>query len=90
MPLATMRSITRWDWSSSLVAPSLFPAATAFSLERDTEPAFDFASMAKSFGVHGEGPVSNPAELRPAIERGGKYVKEKQLPYLVDVIAEPR
>jgi hypothetical protein len=46
--------------------------------------------MAKSFGVHGEGPVVNPADLRPAIERGIKYVKEKQLPYLVDVIAEPR
>ena len=38
--------------------------------------------MAKSFGVNGEGPVRNPADLRPAIERGVKYVKEKQLPYL--------
>ena len=54
------------------------------------DPAIDFATMAKSFGVHGEGPVSNPADLRPAIERGLKYVMEKQLPYLVDVIAEPR
>ena len=36
------------------------------------------------------GPVRNPADLRPALERGLKYVKEKQLPYLVDVIAEPR
>ncbi|HYJ17065.1 MAG TPA: thiamine pyrophosphate-dependent enzyme [Candidatus Limnocylindria bacterium] len=54
------------------------------------DPAIDFAMMAKSFGVNGEGPVRNPAELRPAIERGVKYVKEKQLPYLVDVIAEPR
>ncbi|HKY09975.1 MAG TPA: thiamine pyrophosphate-dependent enzyme [Candidatus Binatia bacterium] len=54
------------------------------------DPAIDFATMAKSFGVHGEGPVRNPADLQPAIERGLKYVKEKQLPYLVDVIAEPR
>ena len=54
------------------------------------DPAIDFAVMAKSFGVNGEGPVRNPADLRPAIERGVKYVKEKQLPYLVDVIAEPR
>ncbi len=35
-------------------------------------------------------PGAQPADLRPAIERGVKYVKEKQLPYLVDVIAEPR
>jgi len=34
--------------------------------------------------------VRRPADLRSAIERGLKYVKEKQLPYLVDVIAEPR
>jgi len=54
------------------------------------DPAIDFATMARSFGVSGEGPVRNPAELRPAVERGLKYVKEKQLPYLVDAIAEPR
>ena len=54
------------------------------------DPGIDFAMMAKSFGVNSDGPVRNPADLRPAIERGVKYVKEKQLPYLVDVIAEPR
>jgi hypothetical protein len=46
--------------------------------------------MARSFGVSAEGPVRNPADLRPAVERGVKYIKEKKLPYLVDVIAEPR
>jgi thiamine pyrophosphate-dependent acetolactate synthase large subunit-like protein len=54
------------------------------------DPAVDFAKMAQSFGVGAEGPVRNPADLRPALERGLKYVKEKQLPYLVDVISEPR
>jgi thiamine pyrophosphate-dependent acetolactate synthase large subunit-like protein len=54
------------------------------------DPAVDFAKMAQSFGVNAEGPVRNPADLRPALERGLKFVKEKQLPYLVDVIAEPR
>jgi len=54
------------------------------------DPAIDFATMARSFGVSGEGPVRNPADLRPAVERGLKYVREKQLPYLVDAIAEPR
>jgi hypothetical protein len=34
--------------------------------------------------------VRRPADLRPAVERGVRYVKEKQLPYLIDVIAEPR
>lgn len=54
------------------------------------DPPVDFAKMAESFGVSSAGPVRNPADLRPAIERGLKYVKEKQLPYLVDAIAEPR
>ncbi|HXG51317.1 MAG TPA: thiamine pyrophosphate-dependent enzyme [candidate division Zixibacteria bacterium] len=54
------------------------------------DPAVDFARMAQSFGVAAEGPVRRPEELRPALERGLKYVKEKKLPYLVDVIAEPR
>jgi acetolactate synthase I/II/III large subunit len=54
------------------------------------DPEVDFAKMAQSFGVNAEGAVRNPADLRPALERGLKYVKEKQLPYLVDVIADPR
>jgi acetolactate synthase I/II/III large subunit len=54
------------------------------------DPAVDYAKMAQSFGVHAEGPVVNPADLRPALERGLKFVKEKKLPYLVDVISEPR
>jgi acetolactate synthase I/II/III large subunit len=54
------------------------------------DPAVDYAKLAQSFGVNAEGAVRNPADLRPALERGLKFVKEKNLPYLVDVIAEPR
>lgn len=54
------------------------------------DPAVDFAKMAQSFGVHAEGPIERPADLRPVLERALKYVKEKQLPILVDAIAEPR
>lgn len=54
------------------------------------DPAVDFAKMAQSFGVHAEGPIQRPAELRPALERALRFVKEKRLPALVDVISEPR
>jgi acetolactate synthase I/II/III large subunit len=54
------------------------------------DPEIDYAKMAQSFGVHAEGPIRRTSELRPAIERALKYVKEKQLPALVDVISEPR
>jgi acetolactate synthase I/II/III large subunit len=54
------------------------------------DPAVDYAKTAQSFGVHAEGPVVRTADLRPALERGVKFVKDKKLPYLVDVISEPR
>jgi thiamine pyrophosphate-dependent acetolactate synthase large subunit-like protein len=54
------------------------------------DPEVDYAKMAQSFGVHGEGPIRRTADLRPAIERALKYVKEKQLPAFVDVVSEPR
>lgn len=54
------------------------------------DPKVDFAKVAESFGVHAEGPIEKPADLRPAVERAVKFVKEKKLPALVDVVAEPR
>jgi len=54
------------------------------------DPEVDFAKMAGCFGVHAEGPVRSSAELRPALERALKVVKEKKLPALVDVVADPR
>jgi acetolactate synthase-1/2/3 large subunit len=54
------------------------------------DPEVDFAKMAQSFGVNAEGPIRRPADLRPALERAVKFVKEKRLPYLVDAISEPR
>ncbi|MFH1639613.1 MAG: thiamine pyrophosphate-dependent enzyme [Chloroflexota bacterium] len=53
-------------------------------------PAVDFAGMARSFGVYGEGPVRRTGDLRPALQRALKVVQEKKLPALVDVICESR
>ncbi len=53
-------------------------------------PPVNFAKMAESFGVYGEGPVLRPGDLRPALQRALKVVKEKKLPALVDVVSEPR
>jgi thiamine pyrophosphate-dependent acetolactate synthase large subunit-like protein len=54
------------------------------------DPTINFAKMAETFGVHGEGPVQRTSDLRPALERALRVVKEKKLPALVDVVAEPR
>lgn len=54
-----------------------------------TEPTIDFATLARSFGVHGEGPISDPGELAPALARAVAVVKSGH-PALVDVITDPR
>jgi len=53
-------------------------------------PPVGFAKMAESFGVYGEGPIQRPEDLRSALERVLKVVKEKKLPALLDVISEAR
>jgi len=54
------------------------------------DPAVNFAKVAEGFGVHAEGPLERSSDLRPALERALKVVKEKKLPALVDVVSEPR
>ena len=52
-------------------------------------PAIDFAKLAQGLGVHAEGPISNAADLGPAIRRAIDVVKRGD-PALVDVIMQPR
>jgi thiamine pyrophosphate-dependent acetolactate synthase large subunit-like protein len=54
-----------------------------------TAPDIDYAKFAQSMGVHGEGPISDPKELGPAIRRAVDIVKQGE-PALVDVLTQPR
>ncbi|HEX5421725.1 MAG TPA: thiamine pyrophosphate-dependent enzyme, partial [Gammaproteobacteria bacterium] len=54
-----------------------------------TQPNIDYARMAASFGVYGEGPITEPAELAPALARGLERVKRGE-PALIDVVTQPR
>ncbi|HEX4841269.1 MAG TPA: thiamine pyrophosphate-dependent enzyme, partial [bacterium] len=54
------------------------------------EPPVDFAGLARAFGIHGEGPIEDPADLRPALERAVRYVKRERQPALVDVVTQLR
>ena len=53
------------------------------------DPNIDFAKLAQSLGVHGEGPISDPKDLGPAIRRAIEIV-ERGEPALVDVVTQPR
>ena len=52
-------------------------------------PPVDFAKLASAYGMAAEGPISDPAELGPAIGRALKVVKSG-MPALVDVVCQPR
>ena len=53
------------------------------------DPNVDYATVAKGFGVYGEGPISDPKDLGPALKRAIAMVKSGQ-PALVDVVTDPR
>ncbi|MCZ6892273.1 MAG: thiamine pyrophosphate-binding protein [Chloroflexi bacterium] len=57
---------------------------------RIEDPVVDFASVARSFGVHGEGPIEHPDDLRPALERAMEVVVGEGLCALVDVVTQNR
>ena len=53
------------------------------------DPAIDFAKLAQSLGVHGEGPIADPKDLGPTLSRAVAIVKRGE-PAVVDVVTEPR
>jgi acetolactate synthase I/II/III large subunit len=53
------------------------------------EPVIDYAKMAESMGMHGEGPITDPKDLGPALKRAMDVVKRGE-PAMVDVRTQPR
>ncbi len=53
------------------------------------DPNIDYARMARAYGMYGEGPIENPADLAPALKRGVERVKHGE-PVLIDVVTQPR
>ena len=54
-----------------------------------TAPNIDYAKLAQSMGVWGEGPISDPKDLGPAIRRALDVVKRCE-PAMLDVVTQPR
>ena len=53
------------------------------------DPNIDYATLARSMGLYGEGPISNPNDLGPALRRAVERVEQGE-PALVDVVTQPR
>jgi acetolactate synthase I/II/III large subunit len=54
-----------------------------------TDPNIDFSKVAQGMGVHGEGPITDPKDLGPALRRAIAAVKRGE-PALVDVVIQAR
>jgi thiamine pyrophosphate-dependent acetolactate synthase large subunit-like protein len=52
-------------------------------------PNVDYAKIAQGMGMYGEGPITNPNDVGPAIKRALEVVKKGE-PALVDVVTQPR
>ena len=53
------------------------------------DPNIDYGMLARSMGVYGEGPITNPSDLRPALVRAIAAVESGEVA-LVDVVTQPR
>jgi len=53
------------------------------------EPFVDFSMLARSMGMTGYGPITDPKDLSAAIKRGIDAVKAGE-PVLIDVVTQPR
>ncbi len=54
-----------------------------------TDPNVDYATVARGFGVHAEGPITDPRDLGPALKRAVAIVRGGA-PALVDVVTDAR
>ena len=52
-------------------------------------PNIEYAKLAQSMGVYAEGPISDPKDLGPAIQRAIEVVQRGE-PALIDVVTQPR
>jgi thiamine pyrophosphate-dependent acetolactate synthase large subunit-like protein len=55
-----------------------------------SEPAPDFAMLARSFGWYGEGPIDDPKEVGPALRRAIDVIRKEGRPALLDTIVRKR
>jgi acetolactate synthase I/II/III large subunit len=54
-----------------------------------TAPNIEYAKLAQSMGVYGDGPITDPKDLGPAIKRALDVVNRGE-PAVVDVVTQPR
>ncbi|MBI4200286.1 MAG: thiamine pyrophosphate-binding protein [Chloroflexi bacterium] len=65
------------------------PTETSAVGVRLEDPATDFATLARSFDIYAEGPIEDPDQVAPSLQRAIQVVKEGK-PALVDTVTQGR
>lgn len=79
-----------WEHQERVARQRGTPVENAYVGMEIDNPAPDFGAIARGFGWHGEGPISDPAAIGPAVRRAAGIVLEEGRPALVDVVCQPK
>jgi benzoylformate decarboxylase/acetolactate synthase-1/2/3 large subunit len=95
LPLLTVMFNNRayyndWEHQERLARQRGTPVERASIGMAISEPAPDFARIAEGFGWWSEGPVTDPDQVRAAVQRAADHVLATGLPALVDVVCQPK
>jgi acetolactate synthase-1/2/3 large subunit len=94
LPLLTVMYNNRayyndWEHQIRMAEHRGTPVDNAWIGQAIDKPAPDFAGLARSMGMHGEGPFEDPSEVGPALRRALEVVKSGK-PALVDTVTRFR
>jgi benzoylformate decarboxylase/acetolactate synthase-1/2/3 large subunit len=95
LPLLTVMFNNRayyndWEHQERLARQRGTPVERASIGMAISEPEPDFAAIAKGFGWWAEGPITDPAQVRAAVQRAADHVLTTGRPALVDVVCQPK
>jgi acetolactate synthase I/II/III large subunit len=95
LPLLTVMFNNRayyndWEHQERLARQRGTPVERASIGMAISEPEPDFAAIAKGFGWWAEGPITDPAQVRAAVQRAAHHVLATGKPALVDVVCQPK
>jgi benzoylformate decarboxylase/acetolactate synthase-1/2/3 large subunit len=79
-----------WEHQERLARQRGTPLTRAHIGMAISEPAPDFATLARGFGWWAEGPVDDPDRVQAAVRRASEHVLATGRPALVDVVCQPK
>lgn len=92
IPMLVVMDNNRAYWNSALhredVAKTRGRVANLAGTLID-DPPINFQRLARSLGAYGDGPIERLEDIRPALEKAKKVVKERRIPAIVDILTQP-